>query len=105
MTKQAEYSRKHYQANKGVIIQKNIARTQAVRRWVREFKLQNPCKYCSETEPCCLDFHHLNGEEKTITVALAVNLGWSVERLKTEIEKCEVVCANCHRKIHAGLIQ
>jgi hypothetical protein len=51
----------------------------------------------------CLDFHHADPAEKDIDPAQAVSLkGWSIDRIRAEIAKCAVLCANCHRKAHAG---
>lgn len=61
------------------------------------------CIFCGEKEPVCLDFHHVNEEEKDYGVSAM--LTFSRERILEEIAKCIVVCANCHRKIHAGLLQ
>lgn len=36
-----------------------------------------------------------------MSVSKAVAHGWTWERVLSEIEKCEVLCANCHRKLHA----
>lgn len=47
-----------------------------------------------------LDFHHLNPEEKEF--AISGNLK-SFESLKSELDKCILVCRNCHGEIHAGL--
>lgn len=60
------------------------------------------CKLCDEDEPCCLDFHHIR--DKEFSMGNATNRGVSLSRVKSEIEKCVLVCSNCHRKIHAGLI-
>lgn len=48
-----------------------------------------------------LDFHHRDSALKDFTIAARVSV--SAEALKREIEKCILVCANCHREIHAGL--
>lgn len=63
-------------------------------------------------EKCCicgynkcinaLEFHHLNPEEKDFTIATNVNI--ATEKAIEEIKKCILVCANCHREIHAELI-
>ena len=60
------------------------------------------CSCCPEKEPVCLDFHHLNPDEKDQSISHM--LEYSVDLLKKEIDKCILVCSNCHRKIHAGLI-
>jgi len=51
-----------------------------------------------------LQFHHLNSEKKDFGVSQA-GLTRSWERVKKEIEKCVLVCANCHREIHSGIAQ
>lgn len=46
-----------------------------------------------------LEFHHLNPNEKDF--GLSCNSTVSLEKLKSEVDKCIMVCANCHREIHA----
>jgi len=60
------------------------------------------CLYCGEKEPSCLDFHHVDREDKSAGVSRLVSGCCSVDRIFSEIEKCVVACANCHRKFHAG---
>jgi 5-methylcytosine-specific restriction endonuclease McrA len=48
-----------------------------------------------------LEFHHLNPEEKDFDPAEALMLKW--ENAKKEIDKCILVCSNCHKEIHSGL--
>jgi len=45
-----------------------------------------------------LDFHHIKG--KDFTISEKVREGCSLDTIKKEIEKCILVCANCHREIH-----
>lgn len=68
--------------------------------WLKTLKTK--CIVCNETEPVCLDFHHINPEEKEFTIGK--HRSKSKENLLKEISKCVCLCANCHRKIHAGLI-
>ena len=44
-----------------------------------------------------LEFHHLNPNEKDFTIS---GKSWSFERLKNEVDKCILVCSNCHIEIH-----
>lgn len=62
------------------------------------------CIVCNESEIVCLDFHHLDPMFKEDNISLLSNCGYSIERLEKEIEKCVVICSNCHRKLHAGKI-
>lgn len=72
-------------------------------------KRTSGCVHCGEREPACLDFHHIDPSTKAKTVS---RLGhgthaWSDKgfvRLRAEMAKCVVLCANCHRKLHAGVI-
>lgn len=61
------------------------------------------CCLCLEKEPVCLDFHHIDPSTKLNQVA-SLHLFRTMKDLLDEIAKCVVVCANCHRKFHAGLI-
>lgn len=74
------------------------------RNWVNELKSQCGCKFCGEKESICLEFHHLDPNDKENDIAVMISNKASNNRLLKEIEKCIVVCANCHRKIHAGII-
>lgn len=58
---------------------------------------------CPEEINCALDFHHLKGNPVERVSEMAPN-GFSKQNIIEEMEKCCVLCANCHRKYHAGLI-
>ncbi len=49
---------------------------------------------------CVLDFHHLNPEEKKFNLSRAMNGINLTERITNEIEKCILICSNCHREKH-----
>ncbi|MEK6908949.1 MAG: hypothetical protein AABX23_02775 [Nanoarchaeota archaeon] len=49
--------------------------------------------------PEVLEFHHRNPAEKLFNISLKGHCR-SWERIKAEIEKCNLVCANCHRETH-----
>ena len=50
-----------------------------------------------------LEFHHINPEEKDFGIA-SKGYTYSWDKVKKEIDKCVLICANCHREIHAGII-
>jgi len=79
------------------------SRKRAIRRnkkYIENYKLKNPCS-CGEIEPCCLSFHHNNGN-KTDNISNMVNKGYSIKRIRLEISKCEIKCLNCHARLHNG---
>lgn len=98
-------AKKDYRVNdrKSIFIERAKVRAQEIRDFVNDLKIRNPCVFCSEPEPCCLDFHHLDPIVKDMDVSYLVR-SKSMKRLLIEIQKCVVVCSNCHRKIHAGLL-
>ena len=57
------------------------------------------CKKCGEMRPYVLDFHHRDGDEKIATINRMIKSA-SVQTLQTELKKCDVLCANCHREFH-----
>lgn len=81
------------------------ARKIEIKERFKEFKASLECENCGESDPCCLDFHHKDPKKKDFVLSLACKAGYSWERLQEEIQKCAVVCANCHRKIHAGKLK
>lgn len=63
-----------------------------------EFKKTLSCELCGENHPQCLEFHHKDPSQKEFVISLYANYG--IEKVKTEIAKCSILCANCHRKQH-----
>lgn len=92
-------SKEHYQKYKSKYNERNQLQKQRTRQIIAEAK-QRGCIVCSEQEPACLDFHHLNGKDMTVSSMLGMN----DQRVKEEIAKCVVLCSNCHRKHHAGVL-
>ena len=60
------------------------------------------CIECGENHPSCLVFHYRNPDEKDFDIGGSF-YEKSVERVMSEIAKCDVLCANCHRKLHYNL--
>lgn len=68
-------------------------------------KLLGGCCYICKYAKCeaALEFHHLNKDEKDFAIS-ARGLTRSWIKIESELKKCVLVCANCHREIHNGLI-
>lgn len=103
-----EKSKTYYASNiekhRKVVRQRNKMWTEELRSRVYGVKRQKGCLLCKEGDPCCLDFHHPNDDKKD-NVATLVASGYSWQVVEEEINKCVILCANCHRKIHAGKLQ
>jgi len=59
------------------------------------------CQRCNFDDVRALDFHHRDPTKKKFHVSLAVKQGMALERLKEEMAKCDVLCANCHRMVES----
>lgn len=80
----------------GKIGNKNIDR-EANRQYVNKVK-DSPCCDCGERFiPFVMDLDHIEDFNKINTISGMVSQGWPLDKIKKEIEKCEIVCANCHR--------
>jgi len=92
-----------YRKNKDRHLQNVKTRKYRVRDEARQFVLDylstHPCSECGESDPVVLEFHHIEGKDKDIS-HMVVD-GRSLAAIQVEIERCRVVCANCHRRITA----
>ena len=62
------------------------------------------CFLCGYTRCIwALDFHHIDESQKEFSLSVR-GLTRSWEKIKNELDKCVLVCANCHREIHAGVV-
>ena len=67
---------------------------------VQELKAQNKCAKCGEYRGYVLDYHHLDPTQKENTVARLVSNNFKLDKVYQEIDKCVLLCANCHREFH-----
>lgn len=71
-------------------------RAQKKREWLQRLKVERGCTDCGyDKHPAALEFDHRDGGEKDFILARCSSYGW--DRIREEVDKCEVVCANCHR--------
>ena len=95
----SEYGKQHYAKNRQRYIDQAKVINDKLRlertRYLIDYFRTNPCIDCGEPDPVVLEFDHLRDK------SFAVSYGLTTQRWQTvldEIEKCEVVCANCHRR-------
>jgi exonuclease VII large subunit len=79
---------------------KTLERIDKNREKVRELKREIGCQVCGETDHRVLQFHHTDPTLKEMSVSKLLQKGYSFSRIEKEIKKCEIVCANCHIRIH-----
>jgi hypothetical protein len=91
-----EYYRKNREAQKARLL-RNVAATRAEnRRRIIDYLATHPCVDCGETDIVVLEFDHLSDKIADVSDYASSGRTWS--RIEAEIGKCDVRCANCHRR-------
>lgn len=81
-----------------IVNKRNKSRHEERKKQIYKYKSEHPCERCGEMDPRCLDFHHKDKAQKSFGVSGNHQRNWN--KILEEIKKCEVLCANCHRKEH-----
>ena len=71
------------------------ARRRRNRLFIWNYLQANPCALCGETDPVVLEFDHLSEKDRDIGWLMPTSCVTSIRR---ELQKCRVLCANCHRR-------
>lgn len=98
----ATYQREWEAKNKEKRKEINRRAKTKLKAWFNAYKATLRCTRCTEDDPSCLDFHHVD-DNKEHGVAKLISVGGSKARILAEVQKCIVLCSNCHRKEHARL--
>lgn len=94
-----EYDAAWYQANRAKRRAKVRADRYAHGAWMDSLKEGKPCADCGRSyPPYVMEWDHLPGAEKELVLADTRRAAHAKERILAELEKCELVCANCHRE-------
>lgn len=93
------YGKEHYAANRQRYIDQARERKRVVAHerylFLIDFFREHPCVDCGETDPMVLEFDHLGDKQFGIGTGFAER-NW--QTILADIDKCEVVCSNCHRR-------
>jgi hypothetical protein len=99
---QAECARRHYEKNKAACKERAAAHRVETSRRVREalavYLATHPCVDCGESDPVVLDFDHRDPATKKFSVKDHRSKSKSLDRVMQEVAKCDIRCANCHRR-------
>jgi 5-methylcytosine-specific restriction endonuclease McrA len=97
----AEYQKRWYEKNKARHVANVADRKKKIREkvtaFVRELKETTPCADCGINYPYfVMDFDHLR--DKEYLLSNMISSGYDIESVQKEIDKCDIVCSNCHRR-------
>lgn len=68
------------------------------RQFLLDYMSDKACVECGESDVRCLDFDHIKRSDKKNLVTALIRSTYSIETIMDEISKCQILCANCHRK-------
>ena len=114
LEKDKRYYAKHREkilARKRAYYHANLEKAREIRRrhydkFTRQFveyKAECGCVVCGERDAVVLDYHHVG--PKRATVNYLIKKHRDAELIWSEIGRCVVLCANCHRRVHAGAVK
>ena len=97
--------RRWYHSHRESEIKRIRRRSKSIQDWFQDHKKTLACSRCGYNRCSeALEFHHRDPSQKELDLATAIRYGWKIERILLEIDKCDVLCANCHREVeHSGV--
>lgn len=94
-----EYFKKWYKSNQKTQItrvkENAKSRRDIAKQYVKNYLETHPCVMCGNSDILVLEFDHLR--DKTQTISSMIQESKSLDVIKAEINKCQVLCANCHK--------
>lgn len=91
-------TRAHYAKNKNYYFERNKKRRRNLQVMLIEYLSNKGCVDCGEKDPVVLEFDHIDPETKTASVSNMIRHLRNVDKVHEEINKCEIRCANCHKR-------
>jgi type I site-specific restriction endonuclease len=92
----------HYNVNKGYYLEKAHIRNGKLRNetldYINKYLKNSSCKDCGEKDIVVLEFDHRDRATKFKAVSSLIRSRYPLNIIKMEVEKCDVRCANCHRR-------
>ena len=96
------YLKNHYYNNVTYYVEKAERQEQKYRRETYQkifaYLTEHPCVDCGENDPLVLEFDHMIREDKLAEVSTLISHQRPWRIVFNEIQKCQVRCANCHRR-------
>lgn len=97
-----KYTKEHYKKNREYYLKKAKIRNSKIRNkaytYIYLYLKTHNCIDCGEKDILVLEFDHKDKTRKIGAVSRIIRDAGSLDKLKEEIDKCEVRCANCHRR-------
>lgn len=98
-----EYFKNYYKLNKKKMNKNGKISNMLGRKKMDNVKRSKGCKICNIKDPSVLQFHHRNPKTKLFSIGNAHQKKWII--ILKEMKKCDILCSNCHLKMHWGKIK
>lgn len=99
------YKKRHYRKHKGLYIDRMLRRRMERKQWLADILKDLECVTCGENDSWCLEFHHKDPSQKKGSVSKMNHQMRPKKLVLAEMDKCVLLCANCHRKTHRKLYE
>lgn len=100
LEKRKKYHLDYYHRNKKILdIRSNKQEIKSkikTKEYIKQYLLEHPCVDCGVSDTEILEFDHVRGVKEHAISTMKKHKVWKIQQ---EIEKCEVRCCNCHRKV------
>ena len=97
-----KYIREHYWKNRQYYLDKVHKRNIKVRKqcydYLGKYLSAHKCVDCGENDIVVLEFDHRSRDDKKMEISRIIKSRGTLIRLIEEVSKCDVRCANCHRR-------
>lgn len=94
--------KKHYIDNKESYHIRNSKRRKTIKEFILKYKFKKVCIRCGFNKWWVLHFHHLDANKKDFNISRSTTQCWSLDKISDEINKCELLCPNCHTLEHTS---
>jgi len=96
----SEISKTYYLNNTEKVLKSMKKSKEKINAWFIEFKQTLSCEKCGENHHSTLDFHHKDPKIKEFSISVMIRKNKCEQDIREELEKCIVLCSNCHRIFH-----
>lgn len=101
---QKEISRKSYLKHRDRVLKRTKAKKKRYSvqsaAMIDKFLAGKICVICGETDRIVFEFHHRDPAKKKYNVGGMAQRGYAQKTILKEMKKCDILCANCHRRLH-----
>lgn len=94
-------SQKYYKKNRDAVLQRTRNRLRLHTLRLNYIQRKATCSHCGIWDFTVLEFNHMPGVNKLFNIGRTKSKSKSWAKIMNEVRKCEILCANCHKRVTA----